>query len=128
MKFEVVSAFVIGILLPLLETTRRGIVYWSVNVTTMAEDYLAGGLLLFAALLSLRGKASAPRWLVVAWAYVTGMMSSSFFYQVEATIRGINLEPGNTTVLVFKFALWGTSVISLVLSFRYLRVDRTTDN
>ncbi|HKG59299.1 MAG TPA: hypothetical protein VKB05_05925 [Pyrinomonadaceae bacterium] len=41
MRFEVVAALVIGILLPVLETARRGISHWTVNFTTMFEDYLA---------------------------------------------------------------------------------------
>jgi hypothetical protein len=118
MRFEVIAAFIIGVLLPTLETIRRGITHWTVNVTTMAEDYFAGGLLLAAAFLSLRRKPSAPRLLLVAWAYVTGMMSSSFFYQVETTIRGIDLEPRNSVVLAFKFFLWAACVISVVFSFR----------
>ena len=46
MRFETISAFAIGILLPLLETGRRGIGHWSINFTTMFEDYVAGALLL----------------------------------------------------------------------------------
>ncbi len=121
MRFEVISAFAIGLLLPVLETIRRGIAYWSVNVTTMAEDYFAGGLLLLAGVLSLQAKPSAPLLLLSAWTFVTGMMTSSFFYQVEATLRGIDLEPMHSAVLVFKFLLWSTCVISVVCSFRRAR-------
>lgn len=49
MRFEVIAAFIIGILLPLLETGRRGIGHWTINFTTMFEDYLAGALLLIGA-------------------------------------------------------------------------------
>jgi hypothetical protein len=118
MRFEVTAALVVGALLPLLETIRRGVAYWTVNVTTMLEDYVAGGLLLVAGFLAIRAKPSAPLVLVAAWAYVTGMMSSSFWYQLESTIRGVDLEPRNSTVLAFKVLLWGTCVISLLLSLR----------
>jgi hypothetical protein len=118
MRFEVISAFVVGAFLPILETARRGIAYWTVNVTTMLEDYVAGGLLLAAGFLAIRAKPSAPLFLVAAWAYVTGMMTSSFWYQVEATIRGVDFEPRNSAVLAFKILLWGTCVISFVLSLR----------
>ena len=127
MRFEVVSAFAIGILLPLLETIRRGIGYWTMNVTTMAEDYFAGALLVLAGLLSLQAKRSAPAFMLVAWAYVTGMMNSSFFYQVEEAIRGIDLEPGSATVLVFKFGLWSACVVSLILSFCRVRAQPKND-
>src|ERR1051325_8569114 len=99
MRFEVISALVVGTLLPILETIRRGFGHWAVNVTTMLEDYLAGGLLLLAGVLALRAKPSAPRLMVVAWAYVTGMMSSSLFDQVEGTLRGTDLEPRTSVVL-----------------------------
>ena len=46
MRFEVVAAFALGVLLPVLETVRRGITYWTVDFTTMFEDYLGGALLL----------------------------------------------------------------------------------
>ena len=46
MRFEVIAAFVIGALLPVLETVRRGIGHWAINFTTMFEDYVGGALLL----------------------------------------------------------------------------------
>jgi len=118
MRFEVTSALVVGALLPLLETIRRGVAYWTVHVTTMLEDYLAGGLLLAAGFLAIRARPSAPLCLVAAWAYVTCLMTNSLLYQVEATIRGVDLEPRNPAVLAFKLLLWGTGVISLLLSLR----------
>jgi len=118
MRFEVISAFVIAGLLPTLETIRRGFDHWTVNFTTMFEDYVAGGLLFLAGFASTRSKPYAPLLLLTAWAYVTGMMGSSFWDQLESTIRGVELEPNNPVVLGFKLLLWGTCVISLVLSFR----------
>ncbi len=118
MRFEVISAFVIGALLPILETLRRGIGHWMVNSTTMFEDYLAGSLLLIGGWLSIRRRPYAPLFLVLAWAYSTGMMGGSFWGQLESTLRGAETEPNNMTVILFKLALWSTCVISLVLSFR----------
>lgn len=46
MRFEVIAAFTIGVLLPVPETYRRGVGYWGVEFTTMFEDYVAGALLL----------------------------------------------------------------------------------
>ena len=54
MRFPVKAAMVLGLLLPLLETWRRGSGYWGVEFTTMFEDYFAGGLLLLAAWMALR--------------------------------------------------------------------------
>jgi len=127
MRFEVISAFVIGGLLPTLETIRRGLDHWTVNFTTMFEDHVGGGLLLVAGLASARFKPYAPLLLLTAWAYVTGMMGSSFWDQLESTIRGVDLEPNNPVVLAFKLVLWGTCVISLILSFRRVREESRRD-
>ena len=118
MRFEVVAAVVGGVLLPLLETIRRGLDHWAVNFTTMFEDYLAGGLLLASGLASTRSKPYAPLLLLTAWAYVTGLMGSSFWDQLESTIRGLELEANNSVVLAFKLVVWGTCVIALILAFR----------
>ena len=118
MRFEVVTAFAIGILLPVLETYRRGISYWAVNFSTMFEDYVAGALLLVGAWATYRTRRWGPLFLLLAWAYVTGMMGGSFWYQLEDTIRGNASEPNNLLVVTVKFLLWGTSVASLLLSFR----------
>ena len=56
---EVAFAFVIGALLPCLETLRRGLHMWLTDATTMFEDYFAGGLLLGAGALAVRGHARA---------------------------------------------------------------------
>lgn len=123
MRFEIGAAFAVGLLLPLLETLRRGITHWGVNFTTMFEDYVAGVLLLSGGWASLRAKAWGPLLLVVAWAYVTGMMGGSFWYQLEGTLRGVATEPNNLTVVFVKFLLWGTCLLSLVLAYR--RQSRT---
>src|SRR5262245_4995248 len=49
MRFAIRAGFAIGILLPVLETYRRGFGEWRVDFTTMFEDYLAGALLLVGA-------------------------------------------------------------------------------
>jgi hypothetical protein len=122
MRFEVTAAFAIGILLPVLETCRRGIGQWGADVTTMFEDYVAGALLLTGAWAVQRNRHWGPLFLVVAWSYVTGMMSSSFWYQLEETVRGTVAEPA--IVLVVKLLLWGTCVLALISAFRYILRER----
>jgi len=117
MRFEVVAAFVIGVLLPVLETGRRGISTWTVNFTTMFEDYLAGALLLVGGWAAYRSKSWGALFLVLAWAYFSGLMTSSFVGQLEETLRQTASEPGNLMVLVVKFLLWSVCVVSFVLSF-----------
>ena len=118
MRFEVAAAFVMGVLLPLLETARRGISHWAIDFTTMFEDYLAGALLLIGAWAAYRARPWGPAFLLLAWASFSGLMSSSFLSQLEETFRQTASEPNNLLVVVVKFVLWSTCIISLVLSFR----------
>ncbi len=118
MKIEIGTAYAVGALLPILETIRRGFAHWTVNFTTMFEDYLAGLLLLIGAWAAHRDRRWGPSFLLAAWAYVTGMMGGSFWWHLEATLRGEFAEPNNAVVLGFKLALWGTCVLSLVLAYR----------
>ena len=126
MRFEVIAAFVMGILLPVLETARRGIGYWAVDFTTMFEDYVAGALLLVGAWATYRRRVWGPIFLVAAWGYLSGLVSSSFWGQLEETLRQTASEPHNLLVIVVKFLLWVTCVVALVLAFRraiQLRTD-----
>ena len=118
MRFEVIAAFAVGLLLPVLETCRRGIGHWGVEFTTMFEDYVAGALLLVGGWAAYQARPWGALFLVLAWAYVTGMMGGSFWYQLEDTFRGNAAEQYNLLVVIVKFLLWGTCVASLLLSFR----------
>ena len=118
MRFEVAAALTVGVLLPVLETYRRGVGYWGVEFTTMFEDYVAGALLLTGGWAARRGRHWGATFLVLAWGYVTGLMSSSFWYQLEETLRQTASEPDNLLVVAVKFILWATCVVSLALSFQ----------
>jgi hypothetical protein len=121
MRFEATAALVIGVLLPVLETYRRGLTHWRLEFTTMFEDYLAGGLLLAGAIAAIRRHPLAAPLLLTAWAWVTGMMTISFVDQIEVTMRGVDLEPMNTDVLIVKALLLSVSVAALWRSFRAVR-------
>ena len=118
MRFEVRAALAIGILLPVLETYRRGFGYWRVEFTTMFEDYLAGALLLVAAWGALRARAWARDGLVIAWAWVTGMMTTSLISQIEDTVREGSPEPDNALVISVKTALFVVSACALISTLR----------
>jgi hypothetical protein len=121
MRFEIAAAFVVGVLLPALETIRRGIGYWAIDATTMMEDYLAGALLLVAGLAARRGAAYSGPLLLTAWAGVSSMMMISLISQIEDTIRAVEIEPHNTVVLSFKLILCATCLTGLIRSFRAVR-------
>ena len=125
MRFEIIAAFAMGVLLPVLETARRGISHWAINFTTMFEDYLAGALLLIGGWAAYRSKSWGPVFLVLSWAYFSGLMTSSFVGQLEETLRQSASEPNNLLVVVVKSLLWGVCVVSLVLSFRTATRRRT---
>ena len=125
MRFEIGAAFVIGALLPILETLRRGISQWTINFTTMFEDYAGGALLLIGGWAAYRSKPWGPVFLVLAWAAICGLMTSSFVGQLEETLRQTASEPHNVVVVVVKFLLWSVSIASLVLSFRTAIQRRT---
>jgi hypothetical protein len=124
MSFPVAAAFGIGLLLPILETLRRGVGEWTRDFTTMFEDYVAGALLLVAGWATVRHRHWGPLFLVLAWAYVTGLMSSSFWYQLEETIRGTVAE--DPVVLIVKLLLWSTCVVAVSAAFRAVLPARTT--
>jgi hypothetical protein len=118
MRFEVRAALAIGVLLPVLETYRRGMGYWRVEFTTMFEDYLAGALLLVAAWGAVRRQVWARDALVIAWAWVTGMMTTSLVSQIEDTVREGSPEPDNALVIAVKTALFAVSAWALVATLR----------
>ena len=124
MRFEAKAAFATGVLLPLLETCRRGMSEWTVDFTTMFTDYLAGALLLVGSWAAYRAKAWGPLFLILAWAWLTGLMTGSFLDQLEGTIRNTINEPHNPLVLAVKFLLFAVSAVSLVLSFKSAFITR----
>jgi hypothetical protein len=118
MRFEANAAFVIGITLPLLETCHWGLSEWTVDFTTMFTDYLAGALLLVGWWASYRAKEWGSLFLILAWTWLTGLMTGSFLDQLEGTIRHTVDEPHNPLVLGVKFLLFAVSAVSLILSFK----------
>jgi hypothetical protein len=118
MRFAIRAGFAMGILLPVLETYRRGFGEWRVDFTTMFEDYLGGALLLAGAWAASRRRPAGDVGLLVAWACVTGMMTISCISQIEDTLRGVDLEPRNVDVLIVKGVLLAVSAAALAGVFR----------
>ena len=117
-RFAVIAAAVLGVLFPLLETLRRGFSAWLTTPVTLLEDYVAGALLLWAAVFL--GQRRPSGWVVMlaAAAYTTGMMSSSFWKQLEAQLTGETWEDNQIVVIGFKLLLWGVPLILTIISAR----------
>jgi hypothetical protein len=114
MRFEHVTAYAMGVALPLLEVLRR-----RTNFDTISgyvDDFIAGGLLLYAAHATTRGKPSGPVLLAAAWGVLCGGLYNSFFWQLgaEHDVSGL----ANTTVVVVKGILYAIALTGLVLSIR----------
>jgi len=127
MRYGAKAAVVMGILLPALETYRRGFGEWGVNFTTMFEDYWAGALLLVGAAAVARRRPAGTLLLLVVWGGVTGMILIATVAQIESTLRGSSLEPRNMQVLVAKLLLLAFSASGLVSTFRDAARSSTPD-
>ena len=119
-RFAVPSAAILGMLFPVLETLRRGFGAWLTKPVTMLEDYVAGGLLLIAAAALARRRPSGWALMLAASAYATGMMSSSFWNQLEAQLMGVTWESNQALVVAIKAVLWGVPLAVTVVSARML--------
>ena len=104
------------------ETLRRGLSYFSINATTMVEDYLCGLLLLMAAVLWSKGSQLAPKYMVAAWAYATGGMFVPFFAHLEAYLRGatfrIDHPHADIDSVILKGTIWSVSLICFIIALR----------
>jgi len=114
---------VIPLLATCLEYCRQGFKLSFADVRGDFQDHLSSALLLIAGWVSIRFRSFAPAFVVLAWAYFTSMMVTSFSGQIEDTLRG-EIEPYNTAIIVSKLAILGLSLVSLVLSVR--RATRAT--
>lgn len=119
MRFEILSAFVMGIMLPFLATCfeycRQGFTLSFADIRGDLQDYLAGALLLIAGWASVRLRSFAPVFTVMAWAYFTSMMFDSTWGQIDDTLRG-EIEEYNSAIIVSKLAILGLGLVSLILS------------
>ena len=104
------------------ETARRGIDYFSINATTMVEDYLCGALLLSAAILWSKKHQLAPKFMVAAWAYATGGMFVPFFAHLEAWLRGATFRADHpfddVNSVILKGVIWSICFICFVIALQ----------
>ena len=102
------------------ETARRGIGYFTINATTMIEDYLCGALLLWAAWLWFKNAAQAYVMMAVAWAYATGGMFVPFAAHLEAWLRNETFRPDHPHTdigsVVLKGVIWAVCLGCLIVT------------
>lgn len=105
-----------GVGLPLLETLRRRTNLESIS--GYVDDYIAGGLLLYAAWSVSRDRPRGRVLLVAAWAVLCGGLYGSFFGQLESpAATDVSGLPSVSVVLV-KGVLYAVALTGLVLSIR----------
>ena len=121
MRFEVASAFVMGIVLPLitvcLEYERQGLTLSWTDIRGDLQDYVSAALLLIAGWLAARLRSLAPVFLVLAWAYFTSMMFGSLWSEIDDTLRG-EVERLNGTIITGKAMFLALGLICLMLAVR----------
>jgi hypothetical protein len=116
MRFELVAAYVMGVALPVLEMLRRRTNFETIS--GYVDDFIAGGLLLYAARAVSRKKPSGPVLLVAAWAVLCGGLYNSFFYQLESSASHDVSGLANVTVVLVKGVLYAIALAGLALSVR----------
>jgi hypothetical protein len=113
-RFEVAAAYVLGVLLPVLETLRRRTNFE--NFESYADDFIAGGLLLFAAISVSRRRVHGGALLAGAWGVVCGGFYGSFFGQLRSTAPSDVSGLPNAAVVVIKAAIFAVGIVAFVLS------------
>jgi hypothetical protein len=116
MRFELVAAYVMGVALPVLEVLRRRTNFETIS--GYVDDFIAGGLLLYAARAVSRKNRRGPVLLVAAWAVLCGGLYGSFFYQLESGASHDVSGLANVTVVLIKGVLYAVALVGLGLSVR----------
>ena len=116
MRFELAAAYVMGVALPVLEVLRRRTNFETIS--GYVDDFIAGGLLLYAARAVSRKNRRGPVLLVAAWAVLCGGLYGSFFYQLESGASHDVSGLANVTVVLIKGVLYAVALVGLALSVR----------
>ena len=122
MKIVYYMTYIMAFVFLVGETSRRGFGYFSINATTMVEDYLCGALLLLAGLFWFKRHKMAPKLMAVAWAYATGGMFVPFFAHLEAWVRGETFRfdhpHAEIESVVLKGVIWAICLACLIVTLR----------
>ncbi|RJG36329.1 hypothetical protein [Motilimonas pumila] len=122
MKFVYYMTYPMILIYTLGETLRRGVDYFSINATTMLEDYSAAVFFILATWAWVKANENAEKLMLLAWAYAAGGMFVPFFAHLEAFLRGVTFREDHihTDVgsIVLKGSVWVISVICLFIVMR----------
>jgi hypothetical protein len=112
--FPVSAAYVLGVILPVLETARRRTNFD--DIPGYIDDFIIGALLLWGARSVSRGRVHGPALLTAAWGILCGGMWTSFFGQLQGAgdISGVR----NGIVVLIKGVLYLIALAALYLSVR----------
>jgi hypothetical protein len=114
--FEVASAYVMGVLLRVLEAARRRTNFD--DISGYIDDFIIGALLLWRARSVSRGYAYGRPLLTAAWGILCGGLWSTFFGQVRSMKANDISGLGNSVVASIKGALYLVALPALYLSLR----------
>ena len=115
MRFERLAAYGVGAFLPIAEALRRRADF--TNIPNYVDDFLIGGLLLFAAWSGSRHPARGRVLLVAAWGAFCGGMYYAFFGQIANQgddVSGLS----NGVVVAVKGVLFAVGIVALIRSAR----------
>jgi hypothetical protein len=115
-RFEVVAAWALGVALPVFEVCRRRTNFS--DVPGYIDDFIVGGLLLFAAWSAASERRCGRTLLVAAWGILCGGLWSSFFGQFCNPASHDMSGLPNMTVVCLKLVTYCIAVVALVLSIR----------
>jgi peptidoglycan/LPS O-acetylase OafA/YrhL len=115
-RFEIAAAYCLGIALPLFEVCRRRTNFS--DIPGYIDDFIIGGLLVFAARSAQRGWLHGRALLVGAWGILCGGLWGSLFGQINNPgphdISGLP----NVVVVMLKLVVYGVAVTGLALCIR----------
>jgi hypothetical protein len=116
LRFSRTAALLLGTLLVLVETWRR----WGqwANWPSILDDYIAGGLLLYAWYAGRSSPARSRPYLMAGWGYTLGIAYMSFFGQLEETAAVDVSGYSTSVVLVVKGFGLGLATICLIFAWR----------
>src|SRR5438105_4340165 len=115
-RFEIAAAYCLGIALPVFEVCRRRTNFS--DIPGYIDDFIIGGILLFAARSAERGDPSGRSLLVAAWGILCGGLWGSLLSQIYNTApQDISGLP-NIVVIALKLLVYGIAISGLVLSIR----------